>query len=82
MASDARRCNGTRPVRPSRIPFLRGELGGGAVPDPSEGVAPATCGHQLMARFDDWVTDPSVTRAGLEEFVANLKNVGRDFLGR
>jgi phenylacetate-coenzyme A ligase PaaK-like adenylate-forming protein len=37
---------------------------------------------ELMARFDDWVTDPSVTRAGVEQFVANLDNLGRDFLGR
>jgi phenylacetate-coenzyme A ligase PaaK-like adenylate-forming protein len=35
-----------------------------------------------MARFDDWVTDPAVTRAGAERFVANLDNLGRDFLGR
>ena len=37
---------------------------------------------ELMARFDDWVTDPSVTRAGVEHFVADLDNLGRDFLGR
>jgi hypothetical protein len=35
-----------------------------------------------MARFDDWVTDQSVTRAGVEQFVADLDNLGRDFLGR
>lgn len=27
-------------------------------------------------------TDPSMTRAGVEDFVANLDNLGRDFLGR
>lgn len=37
---------------------------------------------ELMARFDDWVTDPSVTRAAVEEFVADLNNLGQDFLGR
>jgi putative adenylate-forming enzyme len=36
----------------------------------------------LMARFDDWVTDPGVTRVAVEEFVANLENLGRDFLDR
>lgn len=36
----------------------------------------------LMERFDDWVTDPRVTRAGVEEFVADLDNVGTDFLGQ
>jgi phenylacetate-coenzyme A ligase PaaK-like adenylate-forming protein len=35
-----------------------------------------------MARFDDWVTDPRVTRAGVEQFVADLDNLGQDFLGR
>jgi phenylacetate-CoA ligase len=35
-----------------------------------------------MARFDDWMTDPAITRAHVEEFVANLDNLGRDFLGR
>jgi phenylacetate-coenzyme A ligase PaaK-like adenylate-forming protein len=37
---------------------------------------------ELMARFDDWVTDPSVTRAGVERFVADLDNLGVDFLDR
>jgi phenylacetate-coenzyme A ligase PaaK-like adenylate-forming protein len=37
---------------------------------------------ELMSRFDDWVTDPAVTRVGVEEFVANLDNLGRDFLDR
>lgn len=37
---------------------------------------------ELMARFDDWVTDPRVTRAGVEQFVADPDNLGQDFLGR
>jgi len=36
----------------------------------------------LMARFDDWVTDPSVTREGVEAFVSDLDNVGEDLLDR
>jgi phenylacetate-CoA ligase len=43
---------------------------------------PSVTKSELMARFDDWVTDQSVTRAGLERFVADLDNLGRDFLGR
>ena len=43
---------------------------------------PAVPKPELMARFDDWVTDPAVTRAGVEQFVADLDNLGRDFLGR
>ena len=43
---------------------------------------PAVTKPELMARFDDWVTDPDVTRAQVERFVANLDNLGQDFLGR
>ena len=35
-----------------------------------------------MARFDDWVTDPEITRAGVEVFVADASLVGEQFLGR
>jgi phenylacetate-CoA ligase len=45
-------------------------------------LLPAVTKPELMARFDDWVTDPTVTRDGVERFVANLDNLGRDFLGR
>ena len=37
---------------------------------------------ELMARFDDWVTDPNVTQAGVEQFVADLHNLGQDFLNQ
>jgi phenylacetate-coenzyme A ligase PaaK-like adenylate-forming protein len=37
---------------------------------------------ELMARFDDWVTDAAVTRAGVEAFVTDPGRVGEDFLGR
>lgn len=43
---------------------------------------PAVTKPALMERFDDWVTDPAVTRAGVESFVADLDNLGKDFLGR
>ena len=35
-----------------------------------------------MAHFDDWVTDPAVTRAGVETFVAEKTLVGQPYLGR
>ena len=35
-----------------------------------------------MARFDDWVTDPLVTRADVAAFVADPDNIGRDYQGR
>ncbi|MEW6230838.1 MAG: phenylacetate--CoA ligase family protein [Chloroflexota bacterium] len=37
---------------------------------------------ELMANFDDWVTDPAVTQAGVEAFVADKTLVGRLYLGR
>lgn len=37
---------------------------------------------ELMARFDEWVTDPRVTRAGVEAFVADPTLIGTSHLGR
>lgn len=37
---------------------------------------------ELMAAFDDWVTDPAVTRAGVEAFVADRARIGTPYLGR
>jgi phenylacetate-coenzyme A ligase PaaK-like adenylate-forming protein len=37
---------------------------------------------ELMASFDAWVTDPGVTRAGVDEFMADPRLVGRRHLGR
>ena len=36
----------------------------------------------LMARFDDWVTDPAVTRKGVEAFTSDLARIGQPMLGR
>ena len=46
------------------------------------GQLPVVTKAELMSHFDDWVTDPSVTRAQIEAFLADPGNVGRDFLGR
>jgi hypothetical protein len=43
---------------------------------------PVVTKAELMSHFDDWVTDPAVTRAQIEAFLADPGNVGRDFLGR
>jgi phenylacetate-CoA ligase len=43
---------------------------------------PVVTKPELMARFDEWVTDPAITRAGVEAFVGDLGNLGTDFLGR
>lgn len=37
---------------------------------------------ELMAEFDDWVTDRTLTLAGLKEFVADPGLVGTPYLGR
>lgn len=52
-----------------------------------EGVAdpvllPPVSKGRLMERFDDWVADPEVTRAGAEGFAADLSRRGTLFLGR
>jgi phenylacetate-coenzyme A ligase PaaK-like adenylate-forming protein len=37
---------------------------------------------ELMGRFDDWATDRQITRAGVEEFIADPQRVADAFLGR
>jgi phenylacetate-CoA ligase len=37
---------------------------------------------QLMASFDDWLTDPAVSQAGVAAFLADPRRVGEAFLGR
>ena len=43
---------------------------------------PVVTKSELMARFDDWVTDPEVTKAAVETFAAEPTRVGERFLGR
>ena len=43
---------------------------------------PVVTKRQLMEGFDRWGTDPAVTRAGVEAFVADKANVGGRYLGR
>jgi phenylacetate-CoA ligase len=38
--------------------------------------------HGLMAHFDEWVTDPAITRLSVDKFVENLSCIGQPFLGR
>ena len=37
---------------------------------------------ELMERFDEWATDPQVTRAGVEEFIADPARIGSRYLDR
>lgn len=43
---------------------------------------PPVTKSELMASFDDWVTDPAITCAGLEAHVADEKRIGQPYLGR
>lgn len=43
---------------------------------------PVTTKPALMDRFDDWVTDPGITRLEVERFVSDPDRVGGRFLGR
>lgn len=43
---------------------------------------PVVTRAELMARFDDWITDPAITRPALREFRADPARVGEAFLGR
>ncbi|HEX9038198.1 MAG TPA: phenylacetate--CoA ligase family protein [Ktedonobacterales bacterium] len=43
---------------------------------------PVVTKPELMARFDEWVTDPAVTRTGVEAFAADPTLAGRRYLGR
>jgi len=43
---------------------------------------PVVTRRELMTRFDDWVTDPAVTRAGVEEFLSDRTHIGERFIDR
>lgn len=54
----------------------------GVGPDAPLAELPAVTKPELMAHFDDWVTDDRVTRAGLEAFLAEPDLIGHPYLGR
>ncbi len=43
---------------------------------------PVVTKPELMARFDEWVTDARVTKAGVEAFVVTPNVLGKRYLGR
>ena len=45
-------------------------------------LLPATAKAELMVHFDEWVTDPAVTLADVEAFVADPALIGHQLLGR
>lgn len=58
---------------------LYGTLPEGAV---ELGALPPVRKPELMARFDEWVTDPAVRLRDLAAFVADPTRLGEDYLGR
>lgn len=52
---------------------------------PAEGIVlrnlPPVTKRELMSSFDDWVTDPRVTRAGVEAFVADPALIAMPYCG-
>ena len=43
---------------------------------------PVVSKPELMAHFDEWATDPAVTRASVDAFVADPSLIGHDYLQR
>ena len=43
---------------------------------------PPVTKREMMTHFDEWVTDPEVTKVGAEAFAADASCVGKRFLGR
>src|SRR5512143_1166320 len=43
---------------------------------------PPTMKPDLVKCFDDWITDPEVTRSSVEAFISDKSLVGHHFLGR
>jgi phenylacetate-CoA ligase len=56
----------------ARLPDFNGDLT----------MLPPVTKRQLMARFDDWLTDPAITRAALDAFIADPALIGYKFRDR
>lgn len=63
-------------------PYYRRLYAGLPLNPPDIRTLPPVHKHDLMAHFDEWVTDPSVTRVTVRKFLGNLSYVGHPFLGR
>ncbi|MDT3678352.1 MAG: AMP-binding protein [Burkholderiaceae bacterium] len=65
----------------SRSRFLARHWSSAGPEAPLHALAPTTRG-ELMAHFDDWVTDPEIRLDDVRRFVADPSRVGEAFLGR
>ena len=46
---------------------------------PSLGLLPPVSKKELMSRFDEWITNPSVNLKDVQAFIQNTDNIGRPF---
>ena len=63
-------------------PFYRRRYGHLPGENPDILSLPPVTKQELMDRFRDWVTDPEVTREGVERFVSDPDRIGTPFLDR
>ena len=66
----------------ARSPFYKKLYGHLTFPISDVRHLPPVTKQQLMANFDDWVTDPALTKAGVEAFISDKTRVGHFYLGR
>ncbi len=66
----------------ARSPFYRRRYGHLSGPVPDLRSLPPVTKQELMENFDEWVTDPEVTRDGVERFVGDRNLIGTRYLGR
>lgn len=54
------------------------------VPEPCTNIRqlPVMTKAEMMSHFDEWVTDPEVSRPGIEAFIADPALIGHDYLDR
>jgi len=65
-----------------RSPFYREAYRGLPERDLDPREVPVVTKPELMAHFDDWVTDRDVTLAGVTAFVADREHIGEKYLDR
>jgi phenylacetate-coenzyme A ligase PaaK-like adenylate-forming protein len=66
----------------TRSPFYKKRYGHLASPVPDLQSLPPVTKRELMENFDEWVTDPAVTRDGMERFTSDRNLIGTRFQGR
>jgi phenylacetate-CoA ligase len=66
----------------ARSPFYERRYGYLPDPVPDLQSLPPVTKQELMENFDEWMTDPAVTRDGVERFIADRNLIGARYMGR